>query len=894
MSQFDSQGVSQDVSALVAREVALENAALDIGAADFRRAIAQAQLKGIATQQGGAKTLLVHAYRELDAALNATLSAVKRGKIAEGKKLLQAFVVEDDDLAALSMQAQMTIATGTQAASLLVCRVVLDTLLKADAEHRPVTAKALAKEIAKALSDELRARAFRAQAPELHKLQMKSFKTNSLAHIRRATFAVMRKAGVNDARWRLGEKAKLNVGTYFLNLFEDATGLLQYTDSAKTGSRLVELSERARTYIGDRDAALESLWPTPRPMVIKPLEWGKGVRGGYAYGLAGRFPLVRKLGTSKLSRIENSNMPAVFDAVNRLQETAWCVNTRVLEVAEELFARGVAIADLPPTEDQAVDGKPGPCPQLPPDLEAEYKRFKKLPYKDQQIFPLSPEVERHHNAFRDWKRRMKEWKDNTAKRVGKRRDVARAINLAVEMKDDAAFYFPYSLDYRGRAYPIVADLQPQGSDLAKGLLRFAEEKPLNDTAAMYLALHGANVMGETLDAGRRKTSKMTLDERAAWIQQNTALIQSIAADPLGNLTWADASEPFQFLAFCFEWAGYVQARDTGALFQSSLPVAVDGSCNALQLFSLLFQDEEAGRQVNCVPALTPQDIYSSMAEIVKDRLATAAAQDDRARMWMEAHHAFKLIDRSFCKQPVMTFGYGASRAGFSGQLQNRLREHKQFEQIKTYLNTAMGNGGGWVKACAYMADILWAALSDCLPIGVVGREWMRKMGVAIAQSSGQIKWKTPLGFTMYQRYYNNTRERADLVLSGKKFQPTVWTMDKTSPNVRKHGNSLSPNIIHSLDATAMMMTVNACAAQGVTAFAMVHDSYGTHAADMLTMAQTLRQCFYQMFSQTDLLAEMEQQLSAQVDEKHQKDLPDTPTKGTLPLDAVLESRYFFN
>ena len=71
--------------------------------------------------------------------------------------------------------------------------------------------------------------------------------------------------------------------------------------------------------------------------------------------------------------------------------------------------------------------------------------------------------------------------------------------------------------------------------------------------------------------------------------------------------------PYQFLAFCNEWAQFMEQGDG---FVSHIPVAVDGSCNGLQLYSLMLKDEKAGRLVNLTVTDSPQDIYQVIADNV--------------------------------------------------------------------------------------------------------------------------------------------------------------------------------------------------------------------------------------------------------------------------------------
>ena len=118
-------------------------------------------------------------------------------------------------------------------------------------------------------------------------------------------------------------------------------------------------------------------------------------------------------------------------------------------------------------------------------------------------------------------------------RLGKVHAFRRALNEGNKFAHAAAIYFPHSLDFRGRVYPIPdAGLTPQGNDLQKALLEFADGKPLGESGENWLAIHGANVLGAT--RGGLKTSKMTFRERIAYITSITPEIERIAADPMAE------------------------------------------------------------------------------------------------------------------------------------------------------------------------------------------------------------------------------------------------------------------------------------------------------------------------------------------------------------------------
>jgi DNA-directed RNA polymerase, mitochondrial len=71
---------------------------------------------------------------------------------------------------------------------------------------------------------------------------------------------------------------------------------------------------------------------------------------------------------------------------------------------------------------------------------------------------------------------------------------------------------------------------------------------------------------------------------------------------------------------------------------------------------------------------------------------------------------------------------------------------------------------------------------------------------------------------------------------------------------------------------------------------MIHDSYGTLAADAPVLARTLRESFVRMYEHHDPLRELRNDIRTKWPEI---DLPELPPKGTLDISAVLHSPYFF-
>lgn len=79
------------------------------------------------------------------------------------------------------------------------------------------------------------------------------------------------------------------------------------------------------------------------------------------------------------------------------------------------------------------------------------------------------------------------------------------------------------MDFRGRAYPIPPHLNHIGDDLSRGLLLFAEAKPLGERGLRWLKIHLANLCG--FDKG-------SFDERVQFVENHLTEIYDSAERPL--------------------------------------------------------------------------------------------------------------------------------------------------------------------------------------------------------------------------------------------------------------------------------------------------------------------------------------------------------------------------
>jgi DNA-directed RNA polymerase len=165
--------------------------------------------------------------------------------------------------------------------------------------------------------------------------------------------------------------------------------------------------------------------------------------------------------------------------------------------------------------------------------------------------------------------------------------------------------------------------------------------------------------------------------------------------------------------------------------------------------------------------------------------------------------------------------------------------------------------------------------------------WLDKAGKDIVKwgdaPDGVISWVTPSGFLATQTYYDYEEHSVATKLFGHARIKVL--VEGPEPSAARHSQGLSPNFIHSMDASHLHLTVNKMAERvpGVS-LAMIHDSFGTHAADTEIMYHVLREEFVRMYTEHDPIQDFAKRYM----------IPNPPKKGNLDLSLVLQSRYVFS
>lgn len=541
-----------------------------------------------------------------------------------------------------------------------------------------------------------------------------------------------------------------------------------------------------------------------------------------------------------LRRLSSLDLSQEYTCLNALQGTSWSINRELLEVMTNLWEGGQAWAGLPAREDI-------PLPDYPFDRDP-----KDLSDEDRE-------------AFRIWSRRRNEIYSTNNRTISKRVQVERTLQVAKDYNQYEEFFYVWQNDFRSRKYASSTFMSPQGADWSKSLMRFTYSMPIkNWDDARWLCIHGANLYGN---------DKVTLDQRETWAWNFVDEVNRIVANPYDYTLWTEADKPFQFLAWCFEFAAL---NRQGWGYESTLPVAVDGSCNGLQHLSAILRDERGGYATNLVPTDSPQDIYQQVA----DETVAKLKQDDTelARKCL----AFG-INRKLTKRPVMIVPYSGTRHACRAYIQEAMKERIHAGEENIF-------GDDCFEASSYLAKYVWEAIADVIQAASSVMAYVKEIGEAYAEQNKYMEWITPTGWLVLQQYNQTQKKRIKTHLSGEILTLTYLQDKENSVNKRRTGLGSSPNFIHSLDAAAMTKTINKASGYGIKDYAMVHDSYGTHTTMMPLLSEILREEFVKMYEEHDVLDELR---THAMNVLGTSDLPHPPTSGTLDLQRVLESPYFF-
>lgn len=653
----------------------------------------------------------------------------------------------------------------------------------------------------------------------------------------------LKQIAVKHFSWQdWGRQQRGLVGALLLAVLEHVGFIETTLTNFQNGKRkkLIFLSDKIETFITDYTENLSWLFSSTMPMIETPVTRVSTIEGGfYSKEMSSLTPLVKR----RKRELKDTVVPRVNDAINKAQSVPYTVNTQVYQVVIELMQKDIA-PSFPPVPDPVV-----------------------FPLDNYDKATASPDEQA---IVKEYAISKADYETSKSSTQGKRLSFKAAVDVARELLNQKTrlgvdkFWYTWTVDFRGRLYPATVALSPQGADIDKSLLLFYKGKTLGSRGERWLAIHGANVYGN---------DKVSLDDRYKWVLDNEEFILNVAEYPIDTVQdWGIADKPYQFLAFCFEWANY---RREGQGYKSRLPIAVDGSCNGIQNYSAMLRDPVGAKATNLTDSELPADIYGEVAKVLEGKLLgiVERGEDDNgyATMWLS--HG---INRKLTKRQVMTLPYGSTMFSCKDYT---------YQYAKEYATDLFSTPGEAIKPSAWLSKLLWESIGEVVVKGREAMDWLTKCASVVAKTGQDLVFYTPLGLPVIFSYRERSAIEVTTRFEGIQHKLRTGEYNDT-PNIHKTRNAIAPNFVHAMDATHLMMTLTTFQHDMLP----VHDSYATHACDVDELGHVVRSEFYNLYTDYDPLLQLKQDL----EELSGEELPPPPDKGDFNLKEVLRSTYFFS
>lgn len=682
--------------------------------------------------------------------------------------------------------------------------------------------------------------------------QLKEHATRDQAHIRKLYNVAINRVFKGEIDLSLTKAEIIQIGKFGVDACF-AAGLLDMERGTNRNGTSVQysLATEVEEYLMgyDQSDVRSIISKEDTKMLCPPDPWTTLLDGGYlSLRRKAQMPLMgyRKIRKALREQVVHEftaeKMPQIFSCANYLQSTAFEIHQPTRDAILRTWATG----------GNAL-GVPSKAPPKKPEFP--------LP----ETFSKADATPEELAIFQRWKRHCGVYYENLRTWKGKVLEISGFFKSSKDQH--APMWFPVYFDTRGRWY-YRGMPNPQGSDMSKACLHFADQKPLGERGLFWLKVHIANSLG---------FDKARFADRARWVEQRwKALEAALDAPEDAREVWGTDAP---WCAFSAAWElRRALASPNPREYLCGVPVAMDATCSGLQHFSALLRDPVGGRYVNLTDpngSGPKEDIYGQVSNVALQYMQRDLESDDPVIRQMAEFWISVGIPRSMAKKPVMTYVYGATLAGAAQHIED------MFEyEIAPEKNLAWPNPLASFDYSMYAAKKLFAGIASTVPAAAAAMQWLKS--VAREQPSGKrMQWRTPTGFLVQHDYQDYTEKRIAVQSCGV----SIITVRDWGEGTQPHAmvNAISPNFVHALDASHLTMVANRMHDAGMQLVA-VHDSFGTHPCDVEGMHKIIREELVNLYKRPNLMAEFLWEVGG---------AGETPIRGTLNLDDILSSEFVF-
>jgi len=634
---------------------------------------------------------------------------------------------------------------------------------------------------------------------------------------------------------------KIKLGERFISAFEDGNIIknvwrngmrsIDILNSSQLSNKSLLTLDFNENIIKENIDKLTNILPTNLPMICQPNKWSLKEYGGYLNNSIEKNNLITGIGVNNYHRI--INLEKLYNAVNYLNSIKFSVNSDVLNFIlsnKDIIFKNYYNSDETLSEDKIND-----------------------------------------NILRDFVTL----------------EIAKTFNYIT-------FYLNTFADWRGRIYSNSYYLSYQGSDLSLALLQFDEGQIISNSGLYFFKVYGANLHDEN------KISRASYKDRIKWVDDNESKILSMDIDFI-----LKADSRFAFIAFCLAYKNYKAGEKV------KLPIWLDATCSGIQHFATMLKDVELAKSVNVIPDETDltdrvHDIYTEMIEPTKNNIRKFVDQNPSY---------FKLnnvdITRKLIKPTIMTRVYNVTVKGVCNQLisnfkvinldnkndldineilnKNKLEtiDNSVVENIENEIEDDLSEFYGieskdnisidssikfWYEGkkiifkvpsinkedlyltygeVYQLARIMHESLFDYYPALKKLFEYFVSVCLAFTKLDIPILWYPPSGLSIEQRYLKTTKAKVSISVGQGKQKTIVLKRKLNETNARAQTQAILPNIIHSMDASHLILILNK--SNKISPIISIHDCFGTLPNNMIDLENLVKYEFINLYSKDNFL-----------------------------------------
>jgi|GEM_PF-2314000 len=408
---------------------------------------------------------------------------------------------------------------------------------------------------------------------------------------------------------------------------------------------------------------------------------------------------------------------------------------------------------------------------------------------------------------------------------------------------------------------------------------------------------------------------VTLAERERWVREHEQEIFASARSPLTESFWREAAKKkktMQFLAFCLAYRQWKEAPESPIHLPVQIDgtcnglqhiAALTGDKDLARSVNVLPQEDGM-----------PGNIYSELAELAASSLGGLSFRGNDAHRlgleladrWIAASETRRCwLERETAKRVVMTIPYGAGETAQARKVLEKIAAEVYREwceergdkldgwkelvawkndkaspgrrtfvarccrglfkdQLKDLRKLAFSAEDEVVRETAYhewehvrvlgayaalaIVRHLRTALSSRYPSVDAFSDWLKRK--ARASAGLPLLWLTPLGFPVCQDKFRVEGSSLTARIGSRTVRIEVQRLSETV-DAEKQKDALLPNLIHSLDATHLALTLESAKAQGMTDIGSIHDCLLCRPNAAFTLGAVVRQAFVALYDPDD-------------------------------------------